>query len=414
MPRETRSAKMQAFVDLIDLRVVLAAREPESFQRIIRYESELRDWFRIYPGYHLERNREMVRLVRTPACLLDGLGLAGLKEPLDYLLFTLVLYSAEDLAARSGRIALAGNRFLLSFLAEEVLRLVQGRYGADVLDFGNIAHRRSLQRVMNLLEELGGLVRLDGSAGEWAERSASADGLYAFTEVTSRLASGPLRGPLHQFVATASPTAVRQPPLPVDDVEQRAWRALLMHPVLLAIDDPEAYGLVVQKQTFIGRELHETFGWRLDLRRGMARVVRDSHAQDAGYVIISPRHRSEYGPVLLLCGAIQTYVATGELQADEYEGIRLPYSRFCDLLMGLREQHRDLLAGGLSSCGPEELIERSLSLMRENGMARGPSPYGDIYLTPITALYRGYFAVPDETAASAEEGPGHEQLRLFD
>jgi hypothetical protein len=52
-----------------------------------------------------------------------------------------------------------------------------------VLDFGEVVHRRSLMRVMNLLEELGALIRFDGSAGEWAEHSAAADGLYAFTEV---------------------------------------------------------------------------------------------------------------------------------------------------------------------------------------------------------------------------------------
>lgn len=414
MARETRSAKMQAFVDLIDLRVVLAAREPESFQRVLRYESELRDWFRIYPGYHLERNREMVRLVRTPASLSNGLGLTGLKETQDYLLLTLVLYSAEDLAARNGRTTAVGNRFLLSYLAEDLLRLVQSRYGAGVLDFGNIAHRRSLQRVMNLLEELGALTRLDGSAGEWADRSSSADGLYAFTEVASRLAAGSLRGPLHEFVTAEAPQALRQTPLPMDDVEQRAWRALLMHPVLLAVDDPAAYSLVAEKHNFIGRELHETFGWHLDVRRGMARVVREGHAQDAGYVILSPRHRSEYGPILLLCGAIQILVAAGELRTDEHEGIRLPFSRFCDLLLGLRNEHREHFAGGLGTCKPNELIERCLTLMCENGMVRGPDPYDDIYLTPITALYRGYLAAPAETAAAAEEGPGHEQLRLFD
>jgi hypothetical protein len=72
MARETRSAKMQTFIDLMDLPVVLAGRERESFERILRFESELRDWFRIYPGWYLDRNREMVRLARLPALLTDN------------------------------------------------------------------------------------------------------------------------------------------------------------------------------------------------------------------------------------------------------------------------------------------------------------------------------------------------------
>lgn len=403
MARQTESSRIQAFVDLLDRRVILAAREPEVFGRIIRHESELRDWFRIYPGWTIERNREMVRLVRTPALPVDGLGLPGLKEPLDYLLFTLILYSAEELAARSGRSATLGSRFLLSLLAEELHRLVSSRYGAEVLDLANIAHRRSLQRAMNQLEELGALLLLDGSAGEWADGSAAADGLYAFTEVASRLATGPLPGPGG----------------PADDAEQRAWRALLMHPVLLAADDPEACALVSQKQHVIGRELFECFGWRLDIRRGMARVLREEPSQPGSQVLLSPRHRAEYGPILLLCGAIQTLVAHGDLQPDEQEGITLPYSRFCDLLLGLREQHRDRLAVSLATCGPDELIERCLALMRLNGMTRGPNPYGEIYLTPVTALYRGYFAAGEQAAAAAEseseeEVSGDEQLPLPD
>lgn len=414
MARESRSARLQAFTDLLDLPVVLAAQQPESFERILRYESDLRDWFRIYPGWHLERNREMIRLVRTPPTLRADLGLDGLKEGLDYLLFTLVLYIAEDLAARSGRSGPVGDRFLLSFLAEDLVRLTQSRYGAGVLDFGDIAHRRSLQRVMNALEGLGALIRLDGSAGEWADRSASADGLYAFTEVTSRLAAGPVRGPVVDAALNASPRDLRQPPLPLADAEQRAWRALLLHPVLLEVDDREAFALVVQKHSFIGRELEEVFGWYLDIRRGMARTLREGHAQGAGGVMLSPRLKSEYGPVLLLCLAIRSLVAAGELAPDRQAGVRLPFSRFCDLLLGIREEHRELLAGGLGACGPTELIDRCLAVMRQNGMARGPSVAGDLYLTPVAALYSGYFAAPEEPAPAAEEENSHAQLRLFD
>lgn len=63
----------------------------------------------------------MVRLVRTPVSLREGLAPGGLKEMKDYLLLTLVLYFAEISAARGGVAGGAGDRFLLSLLAQELV-----------------------------------------------------------------------------------------------------------------------------------------------------------------------------------------------------------------------------------------------------------------------------------------------------
>lgn len=395
----------------MDKPVILAAREPESFQRVVHYETELRDWFRVYPGWHLDRNREMFRLVRIPSSLPEGLGLEGLREPLDYLLFTLVVYFAEMSAARGGVAGGAGDRFLLSLLAEELAVLVRNRYGGGILDFGDLSHRRSLMRVMYLLERLGALMRLDGSAGDWADRSAAADGLYAFTEVVYQLAPGPAEPEMLSLLEIAETHPGRQPTLATGDPDQRAWRALLLGPALFEIDDPEAYALVERKHSFFGRELADVFDWCLDIRRGMARVLREGHAQDAGYVILSARHRSEYGPVLLFCNLMRARVESGAVTPNPRGCIHLPYSEISSLLLGLRDDHRDLLAGGLGTCKPEELIERTLDVMRENGMARGPDRFHDIYLTPLCALYRGVLAPDEETAM--EEAKPHEQLRFF-
>lgn len=406
MARQTRSGRIQAFVDLMDKPVVLAAREPESFQRILHYESELRDWFRVYPGWHLERNREMIRLVRTPSALREGLAPGGLKEPFDYLLFTLILHFAEVSAARGG------DMFLLSLLAEELATLVQNRYGAGVLDFAEISHRRSLMRAMLLLEQLGALVRLDGSAGEWADGTAAADGLYAFTEVAYQIAGGPKAPEAER----ADDHPLKLPVVDGGDSEQRAWRTLLLGPALLAVDDPEAFALVERKHTFFGRELTDLFDWRLDIRQGMARILRESHAQDSGGVLISARLRSEYGPVLLFCNLLRHLVDGGSIRPDSSGCIRLPFSQFTTIVVDLRNEHRDLLAGGLSTCAPGELLERTLKLMRENGMLRGPDAYLDVLLTPLCALYRGIFAeeAPEtETQDDSKGGASPEQLRLF-
>lgn len=412
MARQSRSGRIQAFVDLMDKPAILAAREPEAFERALHYESELRDWFRIYPGWHLERNREMIRLVRTPSVPVEGFSLPGLKDRLDYLLFTLVLHFAEVSAARGGVTGGAGDRFLLSLLAEDLLTLVQNRYGTGVLDFGEQAHRRSLVRVMQALERFGALHRLDGSAGEWAEHSASADGLYAFTEVVYQLVPGAVPAAV-QATPTEGELHPLQPPLlPGADPDQRAWRALLLGPALYAADDPAAFAVMVRGHGFFARELFDLFEYRLDIRQGMARVLRETHAQDAGYVMLTARLRSDYGPVLLLCNLLRQRVEGGAIRPDPHGGVRMSYSQFCTILVDLRDEHRDLLAGGLGTCSSTELIDRTLSLMRENGMLRGPDSRLDIYLLPVCALYSGSFAAEQEPAPM-EETPQHEQLRLF-
>ncbi|MGE5561052.1 MAG: TIGR02678 family protein [Chloroflexota bacterium] len=416
MARQTRNARVQAFVDLLDRPLILAAEDREAFARIVRAETELRDWFRVYPGWHIERTREMVRLVRQPATMRPLLGLPGLRGKLDYVLLALVLHQSEVSAARGGPAGTIGNRFLLSLLADEITTRMKERYGPEAFDLADQSQRRALVRVMQALERLGALTRLDGSASEWAEGSASGDGLYAFTEIAASLVA--VR-PSQPFVAAAAqPLEIAASgasfALPSDnraDAEQRAWRALLIGPALFAVDDQEAFRALTQKRVAMARDITEYFGWWLDVRRTMARIVRDSHAQDTGSVMLSPRLRSEYGPALLLCNAVRDLVSRGELTVDAGDGVLLPLSRFRDLLLTIRVEHRTRLTGGLADCSAEELIERVAGLMRENGMLRGPDARQEVWLSPLSALYRGYFQ--EEAPSPGEEDDRDAQLQLF-
>src|SRR5260370_21500214 len=52
----------------------------------------------------------------------------------------------------------------------------------------------------------------------------------------------------------------------------RAWRALLLGPVLLRYDDPEAFAELVAHADQVANELLETFGWLLDVKRDYASI----------------------------------------------------------------------------------------------------------------------------------------------
>lgn len=415
MPRPSRSARIQAFVDLMDKPVLLAGADEESFRRATYFERELRDWFHGRPGWHLERNREMMRLVRTPGALAESttvltgaggrpVGMGEFREPLEYVLFTLVLYVAENAGLRGRAAGGMDSRFLLSELAGHLLELVQSDPFGLSLDLTDISHRFALARVVRLLQRLGALICLDGSAEDWAERnSQDVDVLYAFTEVVHRLAPRiPSREEL-DGLAAVEPAPVRHAPCSGVPAQARAWRALLLGPVLLAHDDPEAFAHVVDRRLPIGRELSEVFGWQLDLYHGAARILRDSHAQDAGAVLLQCR-RAEFGAILVLCDRLQDMVRDGARTPDADDGLRMPASALTSHLLELRQQHLHDLAAGLGTCGPQEFLERVLGVMRGGGMLRGPDERGDVYLTPLCALYRGTFLeAPGDQGVSADE-----------
>ncbi len=414
MPRPTRSAQLQAFTDLVDKPVLLAGGDEEAFRRALHFERELRDWFQLRPAWQIERNREMMRLARVPGQLGEGTmilagaggrpaGMGEFREPLEYLLFTLVLYVAENAGVRGQVAGGLDTRFLLSELAVHLLELIQGERFGITLDLTAIGHRFALARVVRHLQRLGALICLDGAAEDWAERqSGDVDVLYAFTEAVHRLAPRVALGANLETARMEEPTPTRYVPQPDIPAEARAWRGLLLGPVLLARDDPDAFAHVVERRLAIGRELHAVFGWHLDIYRGAARVLRDTHAQDAGGVLIHPR-RAEFAPILVLCDDLQEGVRCGTHTPDADDGLALPASVVEGHLLRIRQAHLEELAAGLGACRPQEFLERILGVMRGTGLLRGPDRHGDVYLTPLCGLYRGTFLEGEDGEVDADE-----------
>src|SRR5260370_34397125 len=155
-------------------------------------------------------------------------------------------------------------------------------------DFRRPADRYSIQRALQYLEDLGGLQLVDGQTKEWVEQTADADVLYEFTDVIRSLVSAfnpqllavvaahlndggeallPTR--LQNILGDLFPAAGIKPLM-------RAWRALLLGPILLRYDDPEALVQLVVHADEVANELLETLGWLLEVNHDYACIVRAS------------------------------------------------------------------------------------------------------------------------------------------
>src|SRR6266568_7518853 len=275
----------KAHVALMEKEVILP-KQLELFRLVNRHYPRLQAWHDQYTGWRILRGSTVIRLVRHLSATTPGYLYERLKEPRDFACLTWILWYAEN-RQLSGR----GNdqQFLLSQLADQIQE--QSTSGVDedaTFDFRRPSDRYSIQRALQYLEDLGALQLVDGQTKEWAQQAEDADVLYEFTDVIRSLVSA-FNPQLLEVVAEYinNEEKVLQPTLlqnilgdlfPVMAIKPlvRAWRTLLLGPVLLRYDDPEAFAELVEHTDEVANDLLETFGWLLDVKRDYACIVRAS------------------------------------------------------------------------------------------------------------------------------------------
>ncbi len=400
--------RRMALHDLLDRILISRADQPDAYRRIYLHEAYLRGWLLERPQWRLLTGPGFYRLERLPGQALPGRGLPRLRTPMDYACLCWALWFAETRSAGTQ------DWFILSELAAEITRVAGGRFS-----LGEHPHREGLVRALQLLVELGVLNHRDGDADRWASgqdmAGEPADVIYEFADSAPRLLANFDLAGLDRLTAAESgqrtlpPTGESAPPL------ARAWRALLLGPMLWCGDDPEAFAALQAAGERLAADLEQALGWELEAGSDFARIWRTTTARQAGGVLLDlipdpgeagvERHiKYLYHPILLLAAAVRSLVQAGRLQPDADGAVPVTGGALRDLLFDLYHRYRRNWGAELGEVGFDELWDRVLQQMRLMGYLRGPDPLDRCFLLPPAAQVVGAYAA-GQGQGQADQSP---------
>ena len=396
-------ALTQAQVILLENGVIDRSRHPDRFRLINNQYNALQSWHDQHTGWRIRRSPASIRLIRTPVSFIPGYVFQTLQHPRDFACFVWTLWYAETRLSEGGGHS-NGQQFLMSHLAERLEEHSATGYLAPhvaPLDFKRQSDRYSLSRALKTLQELGGLYLEDGSSEEWLNQAGQENALWEFSEITRslilaldmeqvRLAARTLQGNPKALTPARLPGAEKIIPL------QRAWRTLLLGPVLLKYDDPEAFEALCEHQETFNFELGQTYGWQLDLRYEYAMIVRPSGTGLGPFSLLNLTGAADQA-ALLCCEVIRQKVSGGEWQYPASEGCRvLPESEIAEVFRQVREEYGSRWGSTARKMSFQELLQDVYDTLRQAGLMRGPDRSGNVLLLPTMARFGVSYPPPPE------------------
>jgi uncharacterized protein (TIGR02678 family) len=410
--------RQMALQDLMDRYLIARDEEPEAYRRIALHEPWLKAWVMERPQWRILSGRGVYRLERLPSQVMSGRGLPRLRSRMAYACLCWVLWFAETMATG------ARDWFVISELAERIAVAAEGRF-----NLGERSHREALVQALHLLTDLGGMVLRDGDTDRWVAGQGAVgeevEVMYEFADNAPRLLANFAYDGLTALSvgevdgSTALPTGEVAAPL------ARAWRALLLGPVLWQGDDPEAFAALELRHQVVAQELETALGWGLQWNPQYASIWRLTTARHAGGLLLDlypdsdqpaeDRHiRYRFHPVLLLLDRCREQVDAGRWRPDRAGAVPVPVGELHDLISDLRSEHRKSWGSELGALGATELVDLVLREMRRMGLLRGPDHRQRCYLLPTAGRIRGqYVASRNDVAVKAKEEERPVQSSLF-
>ena len=401
---------MKAHVALMEREFILS-KDVDLFRLVNRHYYTLQSWHDQNTGWRIQRSATVIRLVRQLSAITPGYLYDRLREPRDFACLTWILWYAEN-RQLSGR----GNeqQFLLSQLAEQIQE--QSLSGTDdvmAFDFRRPADRYSIQRALQYLEDLGGLQLVDGQTKEWVEQTADADVLYEFTDVIRSLVSAFNPQLLAVVAAHLNDGGEALLPTRLQNILgdlfltagirplMRAWRVLLLGPILLRYDDPEAFAELVVHADEVANELLETLGWLLEVNHDYACIVRASGMSTGPVTVLTPFGTSDQ-MALLMCSTIREQVITGAWPGpDRYGCLHVTTEDINALFYTLRERYGENWGNEARGKSSRSLLNDVYKKMRQVGFLRGPDNTGNVLILPTAARYTATYEKAGQEAKSA-------------
>lgn len=393
MRRVKTADQHRPFIDLLDRPVIFARQDPLAFRRIRQQITVVRDWFATRCGWSVVQTLDLARLVKTPAQLAPGMGFAWAQEPLDYELFTWVLWYAEKNQ---------DVQFVLSDMVREVEAQANAAIGPGHLDWNQYGHRQALRRALGGLEELGAVRRVDRDMDEWVHRGVG-EALYEFTTLVPHLY---INLPMHlqTRLAVQGDTDALMEPHPAGTDEQRLYRTLLLQPALYRAADPAAFAILQSKdrRRNVINDLNSHLGWDMEVTESYACLLRPS-ASDASESYLFPFRGAQCHVILLLIGRLQEMVAAGDLEVDPYDRIHLFEAELRREIVDLKSQFGENWGSTLAKLKPGPLADQIMGVLRTWGMLEGPDRDNRVLVYPLAARFRGIYR-DEGLAAEGDEG----------
>jgi uncharacterized protein (TIGR02678 family) len=284
--------RQRALRALLARPLLTAAQHGDELALVRRHRAHLTDWLLRHPGWGLQVEAELARLVRTPVDPCDPSHPA--RDPRHHQPFSRIRYVLWCLAlAHCER---AGRQTTLNRLADDLLRQIaaDAQLGAAgiVCDPTRRESRADLVAVGRLLQHWGVVTRRQGDeeaflAGGGSDgATAGNDALYTICRpVLARLLAVRV-GP--SLIATPDPAALQAEPPPSGDedrrrhLRRRLLRHLLEKPVLYQAElDPDALAYWRNQRHALCALAAEATGLEVELRaEGVALIDREGNLDD--------------------------------------------------------------------------------------------------------------------------------------
>src|SRR5690625_1887639 len=147
----------QALRTLMENFWILRLKEPETYQLIREREKVLKRYVDEKFGFDLMVHQHFIKLEKIPVETRSWMGIQSFQESRDYAMFCCALAFTENRSV--------DEQFLLSDICEDIKDMYPGEFA---LDWTNYNHRRSLVRVIKLMEKLSILNPVEGQIDQFA------------------------------------------------------------------------------------------------------------------------------------------------------------------------------------------------------------------------------------------------------
>src|SRR5690625_2414007 len=247
---------------------VLRLQEPEIYQLIREREKVLKRYVDEKFGFDLIVHQHFIKLEKIPVETKSWMGIQDFQDSRDYAMFCCALAFTENRSV--------DEQFLLSDICEDIKDMYPGEFA---LDWTNYNHRRSLVRVIKLMEKLSILNPVEGQIDQFA-MDEELEVLYE-TTIYARYFMRSYPKDLFEYDSTEDILHNEWERHEADSRRKRVYRKLLISPVVYreSEDDPD-FAYIRNYRNRLADDIEEHTLFRLEVFKNAALLVTDERKQE--------------------------------------------------------------------------------------------------------------------------------------